>query len=238
MFCPMFYKNIEKLRSTHFKRLTGVKRAVFEQILKSLNEAKAKSRKHSRRGTPAKLCNADKLLLLIMYYREYRTQFHIGITYGISESRFCEIIRETESVLIQDPRFHLPWKKVLLKEENRFEVVLIDVTESPVERPEKKERLSYSGKKKRHTRKTQVVAAVTSRKILCTDFAKGHVHDFKLFKNSLVYLKEDTTCLVDTSYPGIRKLHGNSEQPNNLSFVYSIQANHPKRRQYDIVPAA
>jgi hypothetical protein len=39
MFCPMFYKDIEKLRSAHFKRLTGVKRAVFEQMLKSLNEA-------------------------------------------------------------------------------------------------------------------------------------------------------------------------------------------------------
>jgi hypothetical protein len=126
----MFFKYIEKLCSVHFKHLTDVKCAVFEQILKSLNEVQAKSRKHPRSGTPAKPCNADKLLLLIMYYREYRTQFHIGITYGISESRFCEIIRKTESVLIQDPRFHLPWKKVLLKEVNRFEVVLIDVTES------------------------------------------------------------------------------------------------------------
>jgi hypothetical protein len=72
-----------------------------------------------------------------MYYREYRTQFHIGVTYGISESRVCEIIKEVEEVLIKDTRFHLPGKKSLLKEENHFEVVLIDVTESPVERPKK-----------------------------------------------------------------------------------------------------
>jgi hypothetical protein len=133
----MFYKDIEELNSSHFKRLTGVKREVYEQMLAVLNEVKAGSRKHPGRGTPAKLCNADKLLLLLMYYREYRTQFHIGVTYGISESRVCEIIRETESILIQDSRFHLPGKKALLKEEKQFEIVLIDVTETPVERPKK-----------------------------------------------------------------------------------------------------
>ena len=70
-----------------------------------------------------------------MYYREYRSQFHIWITYGIAESSVCEIISEMERILIQDKRFHLPGKKVL--RENSFEVVLVDVTESPVERPKK-----------------------------------------------------------------------------------------------------
>jgi hypothetical protein len=133
----MFYKDIEKLRASQFKRLTGVKREVFEQMLLVLEDAKSASRKHPSRGVPAKLSNADKLLLLLMYYREYRTQFHIGVTYGISESRVCELIKELESILIKDVRFHLPGKKALLKEENHFEAVLIDVTESPVERPKK-----------------------------------------------------------------------------------------------------
>lgn len=133
----MFYKAIKALNPSQFKRLTGVKREVFEQMLSVLEEFKSCSRKHPSRGTPAKLSHADKLLLLLMYYREYRTQFHIGVTYGISESRVCEIIKETESILIKDSRFHLPGKKSLLKEEAQFEVVLIDVTESPVERPKK-----------------------------------------------------------------------------------------------------
>jgi hypothetical protein len=62
-----------------------------------------------------------------MYYREYCTQFHIGVAYGISESRVCGIIKELESILIKDPRFHLPGKKSLLKAEDEFEEVLIDV---------------------------------------------------------------------------------------------------------------
>ena len=72
-----------------------------------------------------------------MYYREYRSQFHIGVTYGIAESTVCEIIQEMEAILIQDKRFHLPGKKALVQPENIFEVVLVDVTESPVERPKK-----------------------------------------------------------------------------------------------------
>ena len=71
----MFYKDIEKLSSSQFKRLTGVKREVFELMLGVLTVSKANSRKHPSRGTPPKLSNADKLLLLLMYYREYRTQF-------------------------------------------------------------------------------------------------------------------------------------------------------------------
>jgi hypothetical protein len=131
----MFYKDIEKLKPSSFKRVTGVKKEVFMQMLDCITTYKEQHRKHASRGKPPKLSYADKLLLMLMYYREYRSQFHIGITYGIAESSVCEIISDMESILIQDKRFHLPGKKVL--RENTFEVVLVDVTESPVERPKK-----------------------------------------------------------------------------------------------------
>jgi len=67
-------------------------------MLEVLNEGKTILRKHPSRGKPAKLNNADRLLLLLMYYREYRIQFHIGVTYGISESRVCEIIKEVVKI--------------------------------------------------------------------------------------------------------------------------------------------
>jgi hypothetical protein len=59
----MFYKDIEKLSMSQFKRLTGVKREVFEQMLEVLNEARANAGKHPNRGIPARLSNADRLLL-------------------------------------------------------------------------------------------------------------------------------------------------------------------------------
>ena len=144
----MFYKDIENLSNPKFKRLTGVKRELFIQMLEVVEIYKLSQRKHPTRGTPPKLCNADKLLLMLMYYREYRSQFHIAVTYDISESRVCEIISEIEMILISDKRFHLPGKKELLKPENNFEVVLIDVTESPVERPKKSKEVTIQAKRK------------------------------------------------------------------------------------------
>jgi hypothetical protein len=64
----MLYKEIEWLNSSKFKRLTGVKREVFDQMLDTLNQAKSASGKHPSRGAPAKLSNADRVLLLLMYY--------------------------------------------------------------------------------------------------------------------------------------------------------------------------
>jgi Helix-turn-helix of DDE superfamily endonuclease len=131
----MFYKDVENLKPPLFKRLTGVKKEVFLLMHDSVTSFKQEIRKHVSRGRPPKLTYADKILLMLMYYREYRSQFHIGVAYGIAESTVCEIISEMENILIQDKRFHLPGKKVL--RENTFEVVLVDVTESPVERPKK-----------------------------------------------------------------------------------------------------
>jgi hypothetical protein len=133
----MRWTTAQHLSKSQFKRSTGVTPEVFHLMVKALEEAKAKSRKHPSRGVPSKLCIEDKILLLLMYYREYRTMFHIGIDYGISESAVCKIIMDTEKKLINDTRFHLPGKKALTKQENTFEVIWIDVSETPVERPKK-----------------------------------------------------------------------------------------------------
>ena len=107
----MLYKEIENLSVANFKRLTGVKKEVFILMQDSVNSHKLSIRKHPPLGTSAKLSNADKFLLMLMYYREYRSQFHIGVTYGISEARVCEIISEIEQILIKDKRFICQAKK-------------------------------------------------------------------------------------------------------------------------------
>jgi hypothetical protein len=144
----MLYNDIKHLKESQFKRLTGVKPALFEKMLSSVDAYFVANRKHASRGRPAKLSHADKLLLLLMYYREYRTMYHISIAYGIGESTVCEIIKEYESILLKDKQFHLPGKKQLLSTENDIEVVLIDVTESPVERPKKNSEKIIQARKK------------------------------------------------------------------------------------------
>lgn len=133
----MRWTTIQNLSKAQFKRSTGVSQEVFHLMVKTLEEANARARKHPTRGVSSKLSLEDKILLLLMYYREYRTMFHIGLTYELSESAVCKLIMDTEVKLINDPRFHLPGKKALTKPEHTFEVVWIDVAETPVERPKK-----------------------------------------------------------------------------------------------------
>jgi hypothetical protein len=75
--------------------------------------------------------------MALEYLREYRTYFHISRSYGISESACYRNIRCVEDILIKDKQFSLPGRKALLRNDMEYELVLIDATESPIERPKK-----------------------------------------------------------------------------------------------------
>lgn len=130
------YKEIERLSNEDFRRLTGVKRSTFLKMLEILQEAEVK--KKSLGGRNNDVCLEDRLLMSLEYLREYRTYFHISKSYGISESTCYRNCRWIENTLIKEGTFSLPGKKELLKSDVEYEVVLIDVTESPIERPKKR----------------------------------------------------------------------------------------------------
>ena len=87
------------------------------------------------------------LLMALEYMREYRTYLHIATSYGLSESNAFENIRWVENVLIKSKEFRLPGRKALLKNEHEFEVVLIDASEIPIERPKKNKKSFIQGKR-------------------------------------------------------------------------------------------
>jgi hypothetical protein len=125
----MRYETVQKLNDEDFKRCTGVQRRTFDQML-AVVEAGLRDF-----GRPPTLSRADQLLLTLMYWREYRTEFHIGLTYGVSESTVCRTIQKVENALIQSKQFHLPGKKALRPSDTILEIVLVDATEQPIERP-------------------------------------------------------------------------------------------------------
>jgi hypothetical protein len=135
----MKWEAIKDYKSPVFKRLTGVSKDTFITMVSEavrLRPASAHKVKGLMRGPKAKLIIEDKLLMLLMYYREYRTFLHISSDYGISEAQCWRIITGLERILIKSELFHLPGKKVL-QQANSFEIVLVDVAESPIERPKK-----------------------------------------------------------------------------------------------------
>ena len=131
----MKWNNLQLASGDDFRRIVGVKRKTFNRMVEILTGAQAK--KKARGGRPNKLSIPEILLMTMEYLREYRTYAHIGMSYGISESNKYYAIRWAEDTLIKADEFKLPGRKALLKTENEFEVILIDATESPIERPKK-----------------------------------------------------------------------------------------------------
>ena len=142
----MKYDQIKGLAEEEFRRLTGVKRTTFTRMIVILREADKK--KKEKGGRNNKLCIEDQLLLALEYIREYRTYFHISKSYGVSESSAYKTVRWIEDTLVKHPDFALPGKKALLKSDIDYEVILIDATETPIERPKKGRNISTQVRRK------------------------------------------------------------------------------------------
>ena len=120
----------------------------FEEMVKEYKKAEEERKKgHKVGGRKPKLSEEDRVLFMLEYYREYRTLYHIGTDYGISEGHASKIVREVESVLIKSGKFSLPSKRALYEAESKIEFVIIDATESPIQRPKKSKNDTIQGRK-------------------------------------------------------------------------------------------
>lgn len=142
----MKYDQIKELEVEKFRRLTGVKKATFYKMIDILYDAELK--KKAQGGRRNKLRLEDRLLMALEYIREYRTYFHVSQSYGVSESTAYDTIKWIEDTLIKHPDFALPGRKALLKSDIEYEVVLIDATETPIQRPKKDKRIITQGRRK------------------------------------------------------------------------------------------
>lgn len=141
----MKYKKIKDYPDEKFRRITGVKRSTFEKMIEIL--VAAEKIKKAQGGRPNDLGIEDRLLMALEYLREYRTYAHIAASFGLSESNTFENIRWVEDTLIKSKQFSLPGRKALAKSDNEYEVILIDATESPIERPKKNKKGIILGKR-------------------------------------------------------------------------------------------
>ena len=128
----MKYIDLKKLSETQFKRYTGISYSTFYLMVEQL-------KKHvATQGRPPKLSVEDKLLLCLSYWREYRTLFHVAMSYGISEPTASRLVRQVEDTLIQSGLFNLP-KDIPEGEGIDWNVVIVDATEIAIQRPKKTE---------------------------------------------------------------------------------------------------
>ncbi|MDR2064246.1 MAG: IS5/IS1182 family transposase, partial [Prevotellaceae bacterium] len=133
---------------------------------------KAYAVKHGSGGRSSKLSMEDMLPATPGYLREYRTYAHIVADFGISDSKLFRAARRVENTFIKGGRFHLPGRKVLVKSDYSTKRCFLMQPKLRANSP-KKQRKRYSGKKKRHTMKTQALVDKKDRRIICTAFAAG-----------------------------------------------------------------
>ena len=115
----MKYDQIKVLDAEGFRRLTGVKAKTFERMVQLLSDAEQK--KKAKGGRKNKLHLKDQLLIRLEYIREYSTYFHIGKSYGISESSAYKTVRWVEDTLVKHPAFALPGRKELIN--NNYDTI-------------------------------------------------------------------------------------------------------------------
>jgi len=141
----MKYEAIKDTKDEEFRRLTGVKKFTFNKMVEIL-AAEEKIQK-ARGGRKNRLSLQDRLLMTLEYLREYRTYFHISKSYGVCESTAYETIKWVENTLIKHKDFALPGRKALKNSDEKYEVILVDATESPIERPKKNKNTIIQGKR-------------------------------------------------------------------------------------------
>ena len=197
------YKTLSK-KPLIFLRLLGINVEVFREISTEVErgwkkEIEAKKKRHGRTGNLKTF--DDKLLALFLYYRTYITHEFIGYLLGLDNSNICRLFKKLEPLVA---------RKISIKRDSSLshdEVVkvLLDVTEQPTQRPKYGQRKSYSGKKKRHSIKTEVVMGDAGRILMVSRSAKGRVHDFRIRKEGK-HLPCNSEKYADSGYQGLQRL--------------------------------
>ena len=217
MYCMT---NHEKLlrKPSLFRMFTGLSAGEFDKLVAELEpiwlarKAKRSARRTRQRkpgaGRKAKLVLTDRLLLVLLYYRTYVTQEFVGFLFGVDKGTVSRNVQELS--LCMAGVFRIPEKKVRIDPDD-LEAVFVDATEQSVNRPQRKQRRSYSGKKKRHTVKHQIVVT-RKRKVpgekqkvrikAVSKAAKGRVHDKKLYDRSGLRIPKGVSKSGDSGYQG------------------------------------
>ena len=133
-----------KLKDKDFKQIIGVQKITFNEMVEVLRVAYAE--KHKRRGRHRKLSMEDQLFLSLKYWRQYVTQKELAFEFEVGEATAHDTIVWVENTLVKSGKFSLPGKKALC-EDAEIEIVLVDVTESPIERPQKNKKNGTPGKR-------------------------------------------------------------------------------------------
>jgi hypothetical protein len=207
-----------------FRHLTGLTVALFDALAADLRPllARADRRRRDRPGRrrapgaghPYALTEADQLLLTAVWLRHYPTQEVLGFLFGTSDSAAKRAVDRCLPALEQAGRDtrRMPdpgrgRRKALprLLADTPGLAVIVDTFEQRVQRPRRRQRAYYSGKKKGHTLKSQVAVDEDGFVVHVADSVPGPRADLEVLDGSGLRgrLPAGVGILGDLAYVGL-----------------------------------
>ena len=208
-----------------FKSFTGLEVQEFDALHSKIQESHASHeekrlhRENRKRkigaGHPFKLPLKDRVMMLLTYHRLYVTSTLLGFLFNLGQTNVLKNNRMLEPLVKEV----LPLPRKLHQKAARLGTLddvealfpslkaFLDATEQEIPRPKAKgkRRTHYSGKKKRHTVKTQITVNADGLIVHKTPHARGSRHDYALFKWRHPRLPDEVCLGLDLGYDGIQK---------------------------------
>ena len=215
------------------RALTGLNLAAFEQLLPSFSaayEAAHPISKHRKRAVgggrkPTLKQMSERLFFVLFYFKCYPTFDLAGLLFDVDRSQSNRWLHKLQPVLeaALGREMVLPERQVKSMAEfiERFpevERVILDGVERPIQRPQdsERQRRTYSGKKKRNTRK-QIGACDQNKRILVlTPTHDGKFHDKCLLDCSILveHIPDEVPIQADLGFKGLEEEYENIHLPH------------------------
>lgn len=230
----MFTYDAIKDKPELLRAITSLERSEFEELLihfeatwkahlrQTLSPDRERQRQPGGGRKPALPTTADKLLFILHYCKNYPLQEVLGFEFGMSQECACEWIHRLSRVLQQTlatlkelpERVSTQLARHLAQNgETKFG---IDGTERKIQRPKDKEGQAqyYSGKKRAHTVKNDVIVTLKSRQVkYLSQTYEGKKHDKKIADEEQPTYPEGSTLYKDTGFQGYEPAGVKTVQP-------------------------
>src|SRR4051794_8892495 len=242
---PLLFKSFTGLSVQEFDDIYNkeITKRYHDYELQRLSKRKNRKR-DTGAGRPFKLDVKDRFIMLLVYYRLYITYTLAGFLFDLDQSNICRDIQKIEKLIrecVPIPQKMYPITKRLKtpeKVEKYFPgfLAFIDCTEQPIPRPVDKNRrkIFYSGKKKRHTVKNQLMVNNRGYIIHKIGHKKGRKHDYDIYKNHHPITPKQVVNVIDLGYLGIE-----TDFPGQLSTLPCKRKRNqdlsPEEKNYNII---
>lgn len=227
----------------HFRNFSGLTIQEFNTLNQTINqkyptfEQKRLQRNNRKRaigaGHPYNLQLTDRLLMLLIYYHLYTSSTLLGYLFDVCQTGALKNIKKLEPLVSEV----LPLPKVEYDKVKKLQTVeeieqmfpgfksFLDATEQEIPRPhdKRKRKTHYSGKKKKHTVKTQLTVNKQGLIVHKTSHVSGSMHDYRLYKHSHPHLPDEVLQGFDLGYLGV------SEDFPGLNCVLPYKRKNPGR---------